>query len=137
MNRKMLRPYIEKEDLVEIAKSIPKETTPPAPSTAQTSTPASTPTPPTIITPSSAFWTIENVQYRGKIIPVKLSKSLLDNRAARTQDEYIEYSLEAMKKGEFYTGSMPLQHAIFTAVHKSPESQEKEEIRAFLKKNLF
>ncbi len=83
------------------------------------------------------YWSIPSVQYRGGIYIVDLAKSLLDGGNKKTQDEWIAYAKEAQPKDEFYTGDMPLQHAIFTATFQLEESAGKEEIRQFVKKHMF
>src|SRR3989344_4733374 len=68
------------------------------------------------------YWSIPSVQYRGGVYIVDLAKSLLDEGNTKTQDMWIAYAKEAQPKDEFYTGDMPLQHAIFTASFQLEES---------------
>ncbi|MDO8509410.1 MAG: hypothetical protein Q7S27_07050 [Nanoarchaeota archaeon] len=84
----------------------------------------------------SDFWTIPGVIYRDEIITVDLSKSLLDGGNRKSQNDWIVYSFGA-KAGDFYTGDMPLHHAVFTAAYKMSDSPIKEEIRKFIKKFMF
>ena len=97
------------------------------------------PEPPTTITPSSTdsslFWTFNGVNYRNEIYNVDLSKTLLDNGTAKTQQSWAEYSEEAMKRNDFYTADMPLYHSLFTTLSKL-QTQEAQEAREFIKKQM-
>ncbi len=86
------------------------------------------------------FYRINGVQYRNNTYTVDLSKSLLDNEASKTQDQWVEYSKEAIAKNDFYLGDFPLYHSLFTALFRNKDKQHKqkiEKVREFLKDNLF
>ena len=65
---------------------------------------------------SDKYWTINGVDYRGTKVNVNLLKTFLDNGASRTQDEWVKYSLEAKRRGDFYTPSYPLFYSTLRAV---------------------
>ena len=84
---------------------------------------------------SGNYWQVPGVEYRNGIYTVNLLKTLLDNGETKPQDEWIEYSLEARKKGEIYTGSMPFQYSLFRTL-SSQEIPEALEAREFIKKQM-
>jgi hypothetical protein len=92
--------------------------------------------PGTGIQANSDFWKIPGVNDRGKIGTYGLSKTLLDNGSSKTQDEWASYSEQAKQRQDFYLGDMPLYHSISTALFKQPESQNREEARVFIQKNM-
>lgn len=85
-----------------------------------------------IVQSAGDFWTIQNVNYNGKISDYELSKNLLDSA---TQDEYIKNYLIAKQNNGFHCADMPLQYAIFKALHDS-NSTEKEDARLFIQKSM-
>src|SRR3989344_2532669 len=117
----MIRPYIEEVNLAELARRIPKQTAPPK----KEETPMQ-------ITSQENFWEIKGAVYRSETGIVRLGKQLLLNGEARTQDEWVQYSLEARAKGLLYTSDFPLLYSAIRAVENS-DAPEKEEIRNFLK----
>ena len=89
-----------------------------------------------IISSSQDYWTISDVNYRGKIWNIDLSKSLLDNGNAKTQDEWAEYSKQAKQNNEFYVGDMPLYYAVFTALFNQKDKPESQEARDFIQEQM-
>jgi hypothetical protein len=79
------------------------------------------------------FWRIEGVDDRGKIETYDLLKNFLPSG---TQDEFLQRRIEAEKNGGFYCGSMPLQYAVLEALHDSKESEDREEAKNFIKKDM-
>lgn len=102
-------------------------------------TPSSNPTPkvqPSApINSSQGYWSIP-VNYRNGIYTVDLAKSLLDSGNAKTQEDWAKYSLNAKSRGDFYTGDMPLYHAVFSALFKQKNKPESEEARKFIQKQM-
>jgi hypothetical protein len=104
---------------------------------------------PTTITGSREFslesltdcWRVSGVEYRDGIYVVDLGKVLLDGGSAKTQDDWVEYSRQAIEKGEFHVGDFPLYHALFTTLFRNRENNQHkaniEETRAFLKDKFF
>jgi hypothetical protein len=82
------------------------------------------------------YWQIEGVNYNGEIYIVDLAKSLLDNGKSKTQDKWAEYREQAIKANEFYTGDMPLYHAVFSALFNQKDKPESEEAREFIQKQM-
>ncbi|MFA5174466.1 MAG: hypothetical protein WC438_04770 [Candidatus Pacearchaeota archaeon] len=82
------------------------------------------------------YWTIPNVSYRNGIHTFDLSKTLLENGQAKTQEQWAEYRKIAQPKAEFYTGDMPLYHAVFTALFEQKDNPESEEARKFIQKSM-
>ena len=95
---------------------------------------------PANINSTADYWNIEGVNYKNKFYSVQLAKSLLDNGNAKTQAQWAEYSVLAKQNGSFYTGDMPLYHAVFTSLFKqkdnSKSKKEIEEARAFIQKQM-
>jgi len=91
-------------------------------------------TPPTV-SATDDFWRISNVNYRNGICTVDLAKALLDNGAAKTQDEWSRYR-EAVPQNGFYPGDMPFYHALFTVLFKQKDKPESEEARAFIQEQM-
>ena len=93
------------------------------------------------VTSSGDFWSISGVPYGTEFYTVDLLKTLLNEGNAKTQDEWIEFRKEAIPKNEFYTGDMPLQHALFTTLYKlrddTVKKDEVETIKEFVKKPMF
>ena len=89
-----------------------------------------------IMNSNDNFWTINDVQYRNQIYKVDLLKTLLDEGNSKTQDEWIEYSINAKKNNDFFCADMPLQYAIFKALYNSPDNGEKEQARQFIQKSM-
>src|SRR3989344_201617 len=92
---------------------------------------------PTVNVRSNAdAWSISGVEYRNGVYTVDLAKSLLDGRNSRQQAEWIDYSQEAIAKGEFYTPDYPLFYgtvrALFRAKDEPAKLQEAEEAKKFL-----
>jgi hypothetical protein len=87
------------------------------------------------VTSLAEHWEIPNVEYRNGIYTVRLAKSLLDNGNAKKQSDWIEYSKQARRNGDFYVGNMALQYSIFRALslQTNPESLE---ARDFIKKSM-
>ena len=81
-------------------------------------------------------WSISGVEYRNGVYTVDLAKSLLDGRNSRRQDEWVDYSKEAIAKGEFYTPDYPLFYgtvrALFKAKDEPAKLQEVEKAKKFL-----
>ena len=93
--------------------------------------------PPTVNVRSNAdAWSISGVEYRNGVYTVDLAKSLLDGRNSRQQAEWIDYSQEAIAKGEFYTPDYPLFYGIVRALFRAKDEpaklQEAEEAKKFL-----
>ena len=80
-------------------------------------------------------WTIP-VNYRNGIYQLDLAKSLLDNGKSRTQQDWAEYRKLAEPKGDFYTGDMPLCHAVFTSLFNQKDKPESEEARKFIQEQM-
>nr|AQS34944.1 hypothetical protein [uncultured archaeon] len=105
----------------------------------QVAQPKIIPTKPTIgnIQSSDDFWSISGVQYRDGIYTVDLMKNLLDEGKARTQDQWVEYSTEAQKTGEFYVSDYPLFYqtlrTVFSSKDDSKMKDQAEEIKTTLK----
>jgi hypothetical protein len=100
-------------------------------------TPTAQPTTPSPITQNSdEFWRIPQVEYRNGIYVVDLSKKLLDNGTAKTQDDWAKYSLESKPRGDFYVGDMPLYHSVFRALFKRKGQQDAEEARKFIQEQM-
>lgn len=89
------------------------------------------PNPPRIAS-AGEFWTIDNVIYRRETWKVDLAKTLLDNGATKTQDNWIAYTRDARTQGAFYLPDFPLFHATINALYKQRENPNIEEIRAWL-----
>ena len=85
---------------------------------------------------SDGFWTIEGVSYRGQTHTVDLLKTLLDNGANKTQDEWVEYTKTQKQNNGFYTGDFPLYNSLFTALYERRNEKIAEEIREFLKEQF-
>ena len=83
----------------------------------------------------SDFWRINNVEYRNGIYAVDLAKALLDNESSKTQDVWVQYSIEAQQRGDFYVGNMQLYHALFSALSRA-NSKDAEEAKEFIKKQM-
>lgn len=81
---------------------------------------------------------ITGVNYRNNIHSVNFTKELLDNGAKKTQDKWVEYSLEP--ENRFIVGDMSLYHSIFTTLYKNKDNtmykDQIEEVRKFLDKIL-
>jgi hypothetical protein len=69
-------------------------------------------------------WRVNNVNYRNGIYTIDLAKKLLDNGAEKTQDQWIEYSKQAILKNEFYLESFPLYHALFSSLFFNKENAQ-------------
>jgi len=86
-------------------------------------------------------WCITGVPYRGNICPVDLLKTLLDGGAVKTQDEWAEYSRNAVQARGFHVGGFPLYHALFSILFRNKDNaQHREKIgaaRTFLKEKFF
>ncbi len=78
---------------------------------------------------------INGIQYRNGIYQVDLAKTLLDNGASKTQDQWANYSKEAIANNQFYLGDFPLYHSLFSALFSNkdnPNYKDKiEEARTF------
>ncbi len=79
------------------------------------------------------YWQIQGVNYMNEIKTINLAQQLLPNM---TQDKHAEYREQAISKGEFYTGDMPLYHAVFTALFNQKDKPESEQARQFIKKSM-
>jgi hypothetical protein len=86
-----------------------------------------------IIMPKGDFWVISNVFYNEMTQDYALSKKLLP---CATQDVHAQNRINAKQNNDFYCGDMPLNYAVFKALYYSPESEEKEEIRKFIKNSM-
>ena len=84
------------------------------------------------------FYRINGVNYRNEAYQVDLKKDLLENKAQKTQDEWIGYTKNAMQNNEFYVGDMPLYHSLFQTLFKNKDNAQFkdniEEARKFLHK---
>ncbi|MEK6850039.1 MAG: hypothetical protein AABX85_00510 [Nanoarchaeota archaeon] len=85
---------------------------------------------PVAVTDPGNVWTIEGVNYRGKIIPVVLSKELLP---AMNLSQMTAYAKKAMKTGEPYSANAQLVYAIA----KRAKKQGNTEVREFMKDAIF
>jgi len=63
------------------------------------------------------FWRISGVPYKGTFELVDLSKSLLDESEAHTQDEWAAHYIDATSNDEFYTPDFPLIYGIVKALY--------------------
>src|SRR3989344_4184184 len=79
------------------------------------------------------YWQIPGVEYRGETSMYDLSKTPLPSK---TQEEHANQRKIAMQNNDFYLADMPLDHAIFTAACKQPNSKQKEEIRRFIQEQI-
>jgi len=98
-------------------------------------TPTSNPQTPAIITPSSKYWTLDNVQYKGQNCTVELARELLDGGNYHTQDDWADISLKARTDNQLYTPDMPLFHGIAKSLYLTRTNPAVEEIRQFIKTN--
>jgi len=89
-----------------------------------------TPQTPVTATNSDDAWTIDSVNYRGKIIPVVLSRELLPDM---NLDQMVAHAKRAIKKGEPYSADAQLVYA----VAKRAKEQGNEEVRKFMKDAIF
>jgi len=80
---------------------------------------------------SDDYWTIQNVNYQGKIQSMDLSKELLPRREFNDLMEYVKKA----KVEDFIAISMRDTYSLFKAVYESKD-KSKEEIRSFLKKKM-
>jgi len=96
--------------------------------------------PQTAIQSAQDYWRVPGVNYRNGVYIVDLAKTLLDSGNAKTQDDWAKYTEEAKQKQDFYTGDMPLYHALFTAwfkqKDKKEDKKESEEVREFIQKQM-
>ena len=79
------------------------------------------------------YWQIKGVNYQNKVETINLAKQLLPRMV---QNKHAEYREQAILKGEFYTGDMPLYHAIFTALFNQKDKPESEQARQFIQKSM-
>lgn len=79
---------------------------------------------------SEDAWTIDRVNYRGKIIPVVLSRELLP---AMNLKQMTAYARSAMKKGE----PIPANAQIVYAIAKRAMEQDNREVQKFMKESIF
>jgi len=87
---------------------------------------------------SGDFWKVSGVSYRNGIYTVDLSKTLLEQGASKTQDQWASYAESAMQGTGFYTPNFMLQHALFSVLHANRESSFRDEIeqaRTFIDEN--
>ena len=80
---------------------------------------------------SDDYWTIQNVNYQGKIQSMDLSKELLPRREFNDLMEYVKKA----KVEDFIAISMRDTYSLFKAVYESKD-KSKEEIRSFLKGSM-
>ena len=85
---------------------------------------------PIVHTDSDNAWVIKGVNYRGKVVPVRLSRELLP---AMNLGQMAAHSKKAMRSNEFYTPDAPLIYAIT----KRAMEQNDSEVREFLRKSFF
>src|SRR3989338_4888087 len=96
------------------------------------------PTPPVTVNVrgNADAWSISGVEYRNGVYTVDLAKSLLDGGNSRQQAGWVDYSQEAIAKGDFYTPDYPLFYgtvrALFRAKDEPAKLQEAEEAKKFL-----
>ena len=125
----MLKPRIEKGDILKAIEKLPNKQR-----TSTSKRKEETPAEPVVTLPTSPitsqgeFWTIPNVVYRGRTEPYDLSKTLLSNGVAKTQDEWAQHYEIAKPRGEFHAMDFPL----FYGILKSLKEQNAEEARKFL-----
>ena len=101
--------------------------------------PENTPDSETSVENREDYWTISGVNYRNNICTVDLSKSLIDNGSSKNQQQWADYRSNATSSNGFYTGDMPLYHAVFSALFKQKDTnfrQTAEEARAFIQKQM-
>lgn len=82
------------------------------------------------------YWSIYPVTCQGKQERFDLLNGLLDNGAARTQDEWSKYTKEARARNDFGVESLPRYHALFATLYQHKDGQNKvtiQEIQRFLK----
>ena len=87
------------------------------------------------------FWQVDGVNYRNGVYQVDLAKTLLDEKATKTQDEWAQYSKEAISKGEFYVGDFPLYHSLFATLFRNKDNSQYEgkvkEVKKFILESMF
>lgn len=99
---------------------------------------------PTGVAPSSSssfslsdetdFWRLNGVLYKGTFELVDLSKSLLDESEAHTQDEWAARYIDAASNNGFYTPDFPLIYGIVKALYDAKDSvAETAQVRNFLR----
>ena len=86
------------------------------------------------------FWRINGVNYRNGIYQVDLGKEMLENKAQKTQDGWIEYTKKALTNDGFYVGDAQLYHALFKTLFKNKDNAQYkdkiEQAKAFLQNML-
>ncbi|MBS3146254.1 hypothetical protein J4471_01005 [Candidatus Woesearchaeota archaeon] len=85
-------------------------------------------------------WRVNGVVYRNGIYTVDLLKVLLSHRTSRVQDQWSEYSRNAISNAQFYVGDFPLYYSLFTSLFKNKDSEYKHEIeqaKLFIKESMF
>jgi hypothetical protein len=79
---------------------------------------------------------ISGIRFRNDVYVIDLAQQLLENGAAKTHNDWLEYSREAAKKNGFGLVSAPLYHALFTTLYQNRDSAQHkglvEKIRTFL-----
>ncbi|MFZ5955780.1 MAG: hypothetical protein ACOYT4_05120 [Nanoarchaeota archaeon] len=68
---------------------------------------------------------------------VDLLKKPLENGETRKQDEWAEYSDNARKKGEFYTGSMQFYHLLFRIIIASNNQEALKLVKEQMQNSLL
>ena len=85
-------------------------------------------------------WMINGVNYRNGIYQVELGKELLENKAQKTQDEWIKYTKQAIQNNQFYLGDMQLYHSLFEALFRNKDNAQHKDVieqaRVFLQKTF-
>ena len=63
------------------------------------------------------YWSITGVQYKGDFYVIDLSKSLLENGAVKTQDEWADLYSSAKSNNGFHTPDYPLFYGILRTLY--------------------
>lgn len=74
------------------------------------------------------YWSFSGINYRNQIVTIDLLKTPLDKGKLKSQDDWVEYSLKARTRNDFYVGEMPLYHALFRAMFLNKNSSDREKI---------
>jgi hypothetical protein len=124
MNYNTLRPIIKKQSILEELEKLPAE--PLSPKKTEKPKPKTE----TETTSNNEFWTIPNVPYKNQVYVIDLSKSLLLDGEAHTQEQWSQHYNQSKPSGGFHTPDFPLLYSTIKAL----KSTGFEEARQFLQK---
>jgi hypothetical protein len=122
MNHNALRPNIKKRSILEEIEKLPAE--PLSPKKTEKPKPKTE----TETTSNKEFWTIPKVLYNNQVHVIDLSKSLLLDGEAHTQEEWSQHYNQSKPSDEFHTPDFPLLYSTI----KTLKSAGFEEARQFL-----